>query len=201
MRGAAYIPVPQAAAVKAYRGFHLLSAGEQLEAEAAQATPPHQYVPWILVNGVPLGKHCPLQPPTKPFAGAKLAVDMSNVKNAIDTLMSSPFARCAACGPPTVGVSARWSALPRLEQSSQRSHMRGCLGVSSRDKLFRRACRGGLREPGDVHLHSLPRGKAWGLQRATGPSQMPWGASAGLSKAPAHARCKPVGCECSAALQ
>ncbi|CAL5222006.1 g4296 [Coccomyxa viridis] len=32
--------------------------GEQLEAEAAQATPPHQYVPWILVNGVPLGADC-----------------------------------------------------------------------------------------------------------------------------------------------
>ena len=39
----------------------LPSAGEELEAEAAQATPPHQYVPWILVNGVPLGKQlCPL---------------------------------------------------------------------------------------------------------------------------------------------
>jgi len=31
-------------------------AGEQLEVEAAEATPAHQYVPWILVEGVPLGE-------------------------------------------------------------------------------------------------------------------------------------------------
>lgn len=35
-------------------------AGEQLEVEAGLATPPHQYVPWILVEGVPLGKHASL---------------------------------------------------------------------------------------------------------------------------------------------
>ena len=31
-------------------------AGEELEIEASLATPAHQYVPWILVDGVPLGE-------------------------------------------------------------------------------------------------------------------------------------------------
>ena len=49
-----------------------LSAGEQLEAEAAQATPPHQYVPWILVDGVPLGT--PLPSLTSPLLATELTV-------------------------------------------------------------------------------------------------------------------------------
>lgn len=32
------------------------AAGEQLEVKAAEATPAHQFVPWILVEGVPLGE-------------------------------------------------------------------------------------------------------------------------------------------------
>ena len=31
-------------------------AGEELEVKANLATPAHQYVPWILVDGIPLGK-------------------------------------------------------------------------------------------------------------------------------------------------
>ena len=30
--------------------------GEELEVKANLATPAHQYVPWILVDGVPLGE-------------------------------------------------------------------------------------------------------------------------------------------------
>ena len=34
----------------------IFASGEQLEREAALATPKHSYVPWILVDSVPLGE-------------------------------------------------------------------------------------------------------------------------------------------------